>query len=197
MKVSVRVSRDSSWQEDAELVRACLRGDEGAWTLLIERYRRLVYSIPITLGLSREEADEVFQEVALKLLENLGSLRREASVAAWLATTARRESWRVARGASGSRSALPLDAVDEPVADAHVLSDLIRLQSEHAMALALERLGDPCAALLRALYVEEPTPPYQDIAKRIGRPIGSLGPTRARCLSKLEREYRRIAGDAS
>lgn len=193
-----RVSPDSSWQEDAVLVRACLRGESGAWDRLVDRYRRLVFSVPLAMGLSREAAEDVFQEVFTKLLQHLGDLRREASLVAWLTTTARRESWRVSREAARGRQHAALDDVAEPAADDPGQEQaMVEIQQQHAVLLALEEIDEKCAALLRALYVEDPTPSYQEIAARLGRPVGSLGPTRSRCLGKLERSYRRLVGEDS
>ena len=79
---------------------------------------------------------------------------------------------------------------DEPAIDPpDVAGRLHRVECQHALALALERLEDLCRRLIAALYVEDPRPSYDEIARRLGRPIGSLGPTRARCLEKLRKKY--------
>lgn len=182
--------------DDRELVRACLRGDEGAWDALIERYRRLMYSIPLQAGLSSELADEVFQHVALKLLESLDQVKDAKSLPKWIATCARRESWRLAkaeRRAAHESVDEQADLEDEGL-EAHD-DALARLEREHALTLALEEIGEPCESLLRALYMEDPPPAYQELAARLGKPVGSLGPTRARCLKKLGGLYERHGGD--
>jgi RNA polymerase sigma factor (sigma-70 family) len=185
------------WPDDAALVRRCLEGDDAAWEALVRRYRRLVYSIPVSYRLPPDQADEVFQRVAVKLLEHLPRLRRVESLASWLATVARHECQALRR--EGSRFAdcdaeTALAQAEAPTAD--LAAALGAVEREHALALALERIGEPCQGLLTALYLEEPSPSYQEIAARLGRPVGALGPTRARCLAKLQKLYLAGGGPA-
>ncbi len=181
--------------DDAALVRACLAGDGRAWEALIGRYRRLVYSIPVAYRLPSDQADEVFQRVFVKLLEQLARLRRVESLASWLATVARHECQALRR--EGARFAED-DAetiLDRAVAPpSNLAGALDQVESEHALALALERVGEPCRTLIAALYLEDPVPSYAETAARIGRPIGALGPTRARCLAKLRKLYEQGGG---
>ena len=180
--------------DDGALVRACQRGDENAWEALIRRYRRLIYSIPVAYRLKPEQADDVFQTVALRLLEHLHRLRRKESIASWIAVTTRRECLALLRGArrwSGVEEGT-LESISEDPPD--VAEILHAVECERALTLAFERLGEPCRSLLSALYIEEPTPDYQEISRRLGRPIGSLGPTRARCLAKLQSLYSQSGG---
>ncbi len=176
--------------DDAALVRACIDGDETAWESLVQRYRRLVYSIPVAYRLPPDQADEVFQRVAVKLLENLSRLRRVESLASWLATVARHECQALRR--EGARfvdddAEAILERTEAPPVD--VAAALHAVECEHALQLALARVGEPCRGLLTALYLEDPAPPYSEIASRLGRPIGALGPTRSRCLAKLQKLY--------
>jgi RNA polymerase sigma factor (sigma-70 family) len=180
--------------DDAALVAACKAGDASAWDALVRRHRRLIYSIPTALRLDADECDEVFQLTCLRLFEHLDQLRDPQKVAGWLAVTARRESWALRRSArrirgfdEGEEASLPAEPSDLP-------RDLQLVLCEHAVQLALSRLGEPCHALLTALHVEDPTPSYAEIAQRLNRPIGSLGPTRARCLEKLKRLYQDAGG---
>jgi RNA polymerase sigma factor (sigma-70 family) len=176
-------------------VQACLRGESEAWEQLIRRYRRLIYSIPSAYRLPSEAADDIFQQVSLALFEHLATLREPDRLAAWLAITTRRACWAWSREGArlggfeeGEEEALP---ADEPP---DVAEDLHRIECEHALQLAFERLGDPCHGLLSALYLEEPRPSYEELSQRLGRPIGSLGPTRSRCLGKLKRLYQQQGG---
>ena len=182
-------------RDDGGLVRACLRGDESAWETLILRYRRLIYSIPVAYRLPADQADDIFQRVAVKLFEHLGKLRRVESLASWLIATTRRECQ------AQKRSSSRWDALDEGTEAAlsesppDVAQALHDIQCEHSLALAFEDLDDMCRELLLALYREEPTPSYHEIASRMDRPIGSLGPTRNRCLKKLRGLYDRLGGE--
>jgi len=177
---------------DAELIEGCLRREEGPWRDLIKRYRRLIYSIPVAYRSA--DPDEIFQIVAVKLFENLATLRNHGGVAAWIATTTRRECMAAAR--KGKRSVSideqPEHAFSEPPPD--VAQTLLDIECEHMLHLALEGLGGMCETLLKALYLEDPTPSYKEISRRIERPVGSLGPTRARCLTKLKELYFGLGG---
>jgi RNA polymerase sigma factor (sigma-70 family) len=169
-------------QSDPALVQACLRGEESAWEELVDRYERLVYSIPRRLGLSAADADDVFQNVFATLVRRLGDLRDQSRLSAWLITTTYRESWRI--GKRAERHA-PLD---ERMADAAAppLDEVARWEREQLVRQALRRLDDRCRDLVTALFLEPDTPGYQAIAERLGMSVGSIGPTRARCFKRLE-----------
>lgn len=182
-------------QDDEALVDACLAGDEAAWTALIRRYRRLIYSIPFAYRMTSDQADEIFQSVALKLFKHLGTLRRRAGLTSWLIVTTRREC-ASARRTAGRFSPMDDGAEDVPLQDPpDVLRELHEIACEHTLALAFERMDPVCHQLLRALYLEEPTPSYKELSNRMGRPVGSLGPTRSRCLEKLREIYVGLGGE--
>lgn len=187
------MDRDAE-SDDQALIRACKRGEPAAWNRLMVRYRRLIYSIPLASGLSADRADDIFQTVALRLFEHLSDVRKTESLASWIAVTTRREcqaAWR-----KSARFAVVEDDLEQPAEhEPDLATTLHTVECEHTVALALARLGEPCRSLLSALYVEDPTPDYQEIARRLGRPIGSLGPTRARCLGKLHDVYRKLGGE--
>ena len=176
-------------QDDAALVAACRKGDAAAWEALIRRHRRLIHSIPVALRFSPDEQDEVFQRTALLLFENLDSIRDPAKLAGWLAVTARRECWALRRSARKSRGFEEGEEESLPARPQDLPREVEIVFCEHAAQVALGRLGEPCRSLLTALYVEDPTPSYAEISARLGRPVGSLGPTRARCLAKLRKLY--------
>jgi RNA polymerase sigma factor (sigma-70 family) len=172
--------------DDGALLASCRDGDAKAWETLIRRYRRLIYSVPAAYRLPTEQSDEVFQRVTIKLFEHVGTIRAVETLPTWLLVTTRRECRDMSRK---ERRYAPLDDEDServPAEDADVAGRLDAVAREHAVAVALERMGSPCRELLTALYVEDPTPPYDEIARRLGRPMGSLGPTRSRCLNKLK-----------
>lgn len=178
--------------DDAELVRACQRGDATAWETLVRRYQRLIYAIPRRAGLDEDGAAEVFQRVCVVLLENLAKIEQPERISAWLATTARRESWRQMRRVQATDS---LDGEGEAssavmqIPDTALLPDEVieRIERQHAVRRAMEALDERCRTLLTLLFYHSDPPPYSDIAARLGIPEGSIGPTRARCLHKLRR----------
>ena len=171
---------------DADLVAACVRGEARSWRELVQRYRRLVFGIPRALGLQPADAEEVFQHTFTELVRALPRLRDPERLPGWLATTAHRESIRVRRG-DRRRSKLVEAIVNEglfhqapPGADAAIE----RLYERERLMEALEQLGDPCRRLLLARF-SDPPQPYESLAAELGIAIGSLGPTRGRCLARL------------
>ncbi len=184
----------SRWKDDRKLVRDCQRGDANAWEELIRRYRRLICSIPVAFRFRPDQADEVFQRVALKLFEHLPGLRRAEGLASWIAVTTRRECRAYVQAEARYTTLEGSDPDSLSGEPPDLLDALDSIEREHSLALALERLDEPCRRLLSALYVEEPTPSYKAIAERLRRPVGSLGPTRARCLAKLAKLYRQLGG---
>jgi RNA polymerase sigma factor (sigma-70 family) len=181
-------------QDDETLIVACLARDERAWNELIGRYRRLVYSIPFAYRMSSDEAGEIFSAVMLKLFKHLGALRNRSGLASWLIVTTRRECISYRRSASrfspleeGADEELPQDPDD-------VVQELHEIACEHTLALAFKKMDPICHGLLEALYLEEPTPSYKELSVRLKRPVGSLGPTRSRCLAKLREIYTSFGG---
>lgn len=185
------------WPTDRALVDRCLKGERSAWETLLERYRRLIYSVPVAYGLSPDAAGDIFQRVAVLVIENLHRVRRVESLPAWLLTTSRRECQAFLRGERRWRSMEELDSHDLSEDPPDVTGRLHELECEHALTLAFGRLGSPCRELLTALYFEDPTPGYEEISRRLSRPVGSLGPTRARCLKRLRKLYRALDGPES
>ncbi|MDE0805531.1 MAG: sigma-70 family RNA polymerase sigma factor [Acidimicrobiales bacterium] len=165
------------------LIEACRRGDADAWDQLVERYERLVYGIARNEGLSANDAADVTQASFEVLLDRLHDLREPERLAWWLMTVTRRAAWRVR---DRMRSEAPIDPADPDAV-------LQRTSHDHQDAAidtlwlyeAMQELGDPCRSLLRALYLDPRSPSYAEVAIRLGRPIGSIGPTRARCIDRL------------
>jgi RNA polymerase sigma factor (sigma-70 family) len=171
---------------DDDLIQACRDGNPHAWELLIDRYERLVYSIPLSYDLSREDAADVTQVTFTSLLQSLDMLREDSRLSAWLATVARRQTWQLLARARredheeyteliGAVATLRGDATD-------ALERWEMLQWLHE---GLDQLAGRCRALLLALYFESPDLSYAEIANRLGIPVGGIGPTRARCLGRL------------
>jgi RNA polymerase sigma factor (sigma-70 family) len=175
-------------QSDSILIAACRRGDADAWEALVMRYQRLIYSIPSRAGLDEQDAAEVFQAVFARLYDHLHKLEQPDRVQAWLVTTARRETWRVSRQRAATVRMLGTDdeEVQELPADLPLPHEALqRLEDQHLVRLALEQLDAKCRRLLTLLYFGETPLSYEAAAAAIGAPVGSIGPTRGRCLQKL------------
>jgi RNA polymerase sigma factor (sigma-70 family) len=170
----------------AELVARAGLGDQGAWDELVERFAPLVWSVCSRYGLARDVAEEIGQNVWLSLVEKLPTLREPAALPGWLATTTRRECLRVSRSYQRRwRYEQPQDD-QEPVEieGVDVADGLLRAERDHALREALAQLQRPCRDLL-ALLTASPPLPYAEIARRLDMRIGSIGPSRKRCLDKL------------
>jgi RNA polymerase sigma factor (sigma-70 family) len=175
--------RHRPWKDrgDEAVVAAAVAGDQAAWNELVERYGRLVFSIPHRYGLDRQTCEDIFQEVFASLVRQLPRIRRRSGLPKWLITTTHRVCRRwfgQAKRPSGAAS----PAV-EPSAPPPEL--MLRLERQHLVRQALRRLGGPCRDLLTALYGNQSTSSYEDVARQLGVPIGSIGPMRGRCLAKL------------
>ena len=179
--------------DDSTLVARCRAGDGSAWPVLVRRYQRLVYAIARSAGLDEQVAADVFQTVFMRLLQNLPRIAEPARLQAWIVTTAKREAWLQRR--HGDRM-VSMTAGDTDGADEEAWSGAESapgpeetLQAWQQLALVqrgLARLDDRCKQLLLALFGSERSP-YDEVATRLGMPIGSIGPTRARCLARLRR----------
>ena len=187
--------------EASDLVMAALRGDKASWEALVYRYSGLVWSVARGYRLSSADSADVFQTTWLRLVEHLGRLSDPGQVGAWLATTARHEALRIARGVT--RTVLADDATlvalghvdDRSPERAALEAEQGRLDAARAAELwrAFGGLSARCRELLR-LLVASPPPSYLEVAAALDMPVGSIGPTRARCLRRLRD---RLAGDVS
>jgi RNA polymerase sigma factor (sigma-70 family) len=176
--------------EDARLVEWCLSGDHRAWESLVHRHERLVYGVARRYRLSHSDLEDVFQDVFAALVRGLPRLRDGRALCAWLVSTtdriARATALRTRRESALGTPAV--GTVENVAADRPPLEAALETLEEQALIrLALASLPEACNRLLVALYYEDPAPAYADLARRFGIPVGSLGPTRARCMERLRR----------
>ncbi len=173
-------------KSDSELIQACLGGDGQAWELLVRRYRRLVYSIPVRWGLPREDAMEIFQAVWLDCFQELHLLRDIDRLQAWLIRIAVRKCYRFSEKRHLGPVALPITDVDDSAfADDPAKDWIRRLDQEQIVRTAVERLSPRCKEVIQALFFEDPLPSYAALASRLGLSANSIGFTRDRCLERL------------
>jgi RNA polymerase sigma factor (sigma-70 family) len=168
----------------AGLVGRAAEGDEDAWNGLVERFSGLVWAIARGYRLDTADAADVSQTVWLRLVEHLGRLRDPSRVGAWIATATRRECLRVARVAGRYVLTDSEDDLEAEPDDDAAGRRLLRQERDTVLWREFEHLSARCRALLRVL-VADPTPSYEEVAAALDMPIGSIGPTRARCLEQL------------
>jgi RNA polymerase sigma factor (sigma-70 family) len=194
--------------EDAALIEQCRQGREAAWSTLVRRYQRLVYTVPRRAGLDADAAADVFQATFARLFEHLSRIDDAARVRAWLVTTARRETLRwleqrsrvveldgapSRRGFDGSHAgdgpggqAAEGDPFDRLPSDGPLPEALLGdLQDLHRLRLAVDRLEPRQRQFVELLFLQDEPLPYGEIATRLGMAEGSIGPTRARVLARL------------
>jgi RNA polymerase sigma factor (sigma-70 family) len=177
----------------ALVMRVC-DGDQEAWDEIVERYSPLVWSICARYQLSRPDTDDVGQGVWLMLVENVRNLRQPAALPGWLATTTRNECLRILRTARRyDPDGLPADDLMLPDSDERAVEDdLIEAELNVALRAAFADLGEACHKLM-SLLIQDPPPSYADVSSALGMPVGSIGPTRARCLAQLRRSPHMVA----
>ena len=167
-----------------ELVRRAAEGDTEAWTELVERFAPLVWSVARAHRLRDADAADVSQTIWLRLVEHLDRLSDPDRLAGWLVVTTRHECLRALRWSQR------VDLTAEPVVGVRT-DDVGRgiEERERAVALmaAVERLPSRCFLLVRLLLLDPP-PAYEVISETLDMPIGSIGPTRARCLQRLRED---------
>jgi RNA polymerase sigma factor (sigma-70 family) len=167
--------------DDAAVLTASLAGDQAAWSELVARYSRLVYSIPHRYGLDREACDDVFQEVFTIFVRQVPRIRRQSGLPKWFITTTHRVCRQSFKRASKTAGEVPGTLTSQqPPPDL-----LVEWERQHTLRQALRRLGGPCEQLLVALYNDQGGASYADVADQLNIPEGSIGPARGRCLRKL------------
>lgn len=171
---------------DRELVASCLSGDEQAWSELIDRYNRLIFSIPLKQGLSRDEAADIFQAVCLDLVTELPRLRDPQALPAWLIQTTLHK---VSKWRRRNDRYVPDEGIhtgNAPAPEADMPDALIReVQQSQALRDAVAALSDRCQRMVQMLFFETPARPYKDVAAALGVATGSIGFLRSRCLDRL------------
>jgi len=162
-------------------------GDTAAWITLTDQYTNLLWSITRSLRMSDSDAADAVQTAWLRLVENLDSIRDPDRIGSWLATTVRRECYDIGRRAARTRAGEPdgpygwdgIRAQDDPLDVA-----LLRDERDATLWRAFGRLRPACRRLLRVL-IADPAPSYAEIAAAMDIAVGSIGPTRQRCLKCL------------
>jgi RNA polymerase sigma factor (sigma-70 family) len=172
---------------NTRLVRECLEGQQEAWSALIDRYKNLIYSIPIKYEFTPDEATDIFQSVCLEMLSELKNLRKPEALPKWIMQVAthkcyHRKQQRLRLAGSDSGEELEKQTVP-PIAEG-ILS---QSEEEQALREAIAALPPRCRKLVVMLFFEEPARPYREVAASLGIALGSVGFIRQRCLDRLRK----------
>jgi RNA polymerase sigma factor (sigma-70 family) len=187
-------SRDHSslsQSSDEELIARCLKGEQEAWSALIDKYKNLIYSIPVKLGM-HQDASDIFQSVCVDLLSELPQLREHRALPKWLMQTCYHKCLHYQRAADKLVELAPEGTDSDaalPASDADKLPEhmLVQLQQEQILRDAVSELPEKCERMVRLLFFEFPPRPYEDIAEELGMATGSIGAIRGRCLAYLKK----------
>lgn len=190
--------RFSAEDELVDLVAGALDGHQAAWNALVERLQRVVWKAVNMMTFDPDLRDDAFAATWLRLAERLDSIQEPEKLPGWLATTATNEVRQILR--KRSRSDLSLthtwqsggdgvaDLLDTLVADAGEHADgLLLAEQRGEVRAAFARLDEGCREIITVLVLADPPVPYDEASEILGRPIGSLGPTRGRCLDKMKK----------
>lgn len=183
----------ASWS-DERLVSECLDGNEQAWAALIDKYKNLIYSIPVKMGM-HEDAGDIFQAVCLDLLSDLPRLREPRALPKWLMQACYRKCLQYGQKSQKHLVAPEADAADI-AADAEYAplpeQMVVELEKEQMVRDALSELSPRCERMVRMLFFENPPRPYQEIARDLDLATGSIGFIRGRCLQKLKKQLEKM-----
>jgi RNA polymerase sigma factor (sigma-70 family) len=177
---------DATWS-DSRLIHACLNGNEQAWAALIQKYKNLIYSIPIKYGATPEDAADIFQAVCLELFSELPRLRKTAAFRSWLITVTAHQAFHWKRKVR-RRAEDELTPLEEETLGAEPSPDLIeQVEREQMLREAVAKLPQRCQEIVQLLFYQQPQPSYREVAERLGLATGSIGFIRGRCLTRLQR----------
>jgi RNA polymerase sigma factor (sigma-70 family) len=173
--------------DPAMALAAAARGDQRAWESIVSAYSGLVWSVARGYRLSQADAADVFQGTWLRLVEHLGDIREAQRLGPWLATTARREALGLLRRTRRDLPAGNVETMSGLAVGTAATADeeLLRGEEQQALWTAFGRLSVNCQRLLRLLFADPPAQ-YDEISAALEMPMGSIGPTRSRCLVRLE-----------
>jgi RNA polymerase sigma factor (sigma-70 family) len=166
---------------DTRIVRECLRGSEEAWSALIDKYKNLIFSIPIKYGFSTDDATEIFQAVCVGLLTELPKLREPKALPKWLMQITAHKCFHRKREQQRTESSDDGEESREPSVPAGAEGILRQAEEEQG-------LPPRCRQLIEMLFFEEPPRPYQQVAQSLGIATGSIGFIRQRCLERLRKQ---------
>lgn len=193
--VTKAAKQPQSAQSDERLVKECLAGKEEAWSQLIDKYKALIYSIPVKYRLPPDEASEVFQATCVELLKSLPQLREPKALPKWLMQVAHHQCfrWKQQQQRLVSRDAEP----DLPVPETPAIAESLvqQTQEEQMLRNAMAALSPQCRRLVELLFFESPSRPYAEVAEELGLAVGSIGFTRQKCMDRLRKHLSELGFD--
>ena len=178
---------NSNWS-NTRIVTECLAGDERAWSALLDRYKNLIYSIPLRYGTSPQDAADIFQAVCLDLFNELPHLRDAEALQGWLVRVTSNKCYHWRHRQAQKESDLAEDDIENLSASDAVPPDLLaQVEREQLVREAIADLPERCREMIELLFFEQPPTPYNELARRLNLATGSIGFIRGRCLKRLKK----------
>ncbi|HEY1264019.1 MAG TPA: sigma-70 family RNA polymerase sigma factor [Terriglobales bacterium] len=185
---AAQMRRESaSSSDDSKLIKRCLKGDQEAWGTLIDKYKNLIYSIPVKLGMY-QDAGDIFQAVCVELLTGLPNIRDHRALPKWLIQTCYHKCLRYRHNAGRQVEIDPAAAEEQAGDEMPPEAVLVQLEQEQRVRGALAQISSRCQKMIRMLFFDVPPRPYDQIAKELGLATGSIGFIRGRCLAYLRKQ---------
>ena len=170
------------------MVAECLAGDDRAWSALLDRYKNLIYSIPLRYGTPHQDAADIFQAVCLDLFNELPRLRDAEALQGWLTRVTANKCYHWKRRQFEKETDLEEDQFENLGAVQAIPPDVLaELEREQMVREAMQYLQPRCREMIELLFFEHPPVPYNEVARRLNLATGSIGFIRGRCLKRLKR----------
>jgi RNA polymerase sigma factor (sigma-70 family) len=180
-------SPGADWS-NTRLVAECLAGDERAWSALLERYKNLIYSIPLRYGTPHQDAADIFQSVCLDLFNELPRLRDAEALQGWLIRVTTNKCYHWKRRQLNQNEDLGESQIENLTTNELIPPDVLaEVEREQMVRDAIAQLPKRCREMIEMLFFEQPPMPYNDIAKKLSLATGSIGFIRGRCLKRLKK----------
>jgi RNA polymerase sigma factor (sigma-70 family) len=178
---------DFSSLPDRDLIAECLNNDPAAWEALLERHKRLIYSVTVRFGFDVDDRHEVFQTVCIEILRSLASLREVGTLRHWIVTITIRQCNDRLRGKYRERAIQSYDerGVSEPSID--TLQIYAAAEREEWLRLTMQQLSGRCRQLIQRLFLQDERSSYEEMAQELGISKDSIGSVRQRCLEQLRK----------
>ena len=194
MNIAAKLQRkkQSQWT-DERLVSECLNGNQEAWSALIDKYKNLIYSVPIKLRMY-DDAPDIFQAVCLDLLAGLKQVREPRALPKWLMQATYHKCLQFRRKAENNVSLTNEAGEELPLISEQPLPErmMAELEKEQMVRDTISQLNARCAEMVRLLFYENPPRPYQEVARKLDIATGSIGFIRGRCLKKLKKQLEEL-----
>jgi RNA polymerase sigma factor (sigma-70 family) len=173
---------------NTRLVAQCLAGDDRAWNILLDRYKSLIYAIPLRYGAPHQDAADIFQAVCLDLFNELPRLRDAEALQGWLVRVTTNKCYHWKQRSASRDSDYGADQLEHLIGTEPIPGEVLaEIEREQVVREAIAALPERCREMIEMLFFEHPPAPYDEVARRLKLAKGSIGFIRGRCLKRLKK----------